>query len=145
MFLHFSASYLLIIQAPLQSPPSILSSSSTNFYRPISPLYLFIKPSLQSPPRLPPSIPRSFSPPYFYRQSSLQSPPQFLSPTSAIQQIQAVSRAQSVRKFCKDWHCFSLFLFSQTTEKVRGTYNHWFLIVQTQKTSVLQVVALMKI
>ena len=48
------------MQASLQFPPSIPLSTSANFYLPTSPPFLFTKPSLQSPPVLPSSIPYTF-------------------------------------------------------------------------------------
>ena len=84
----------LFIQAPLQFPPTVPSSSSANFQLHISPPYLF--------PNHPYNFDQHFfrlyfihfSHPYFQTQPTLQSPPITISSTRAIQPIQALSRAQ---------------------------------------------------
>ena len=42
---------------------------------------------------------------------------------------------------CKVWWYFDLSLLSQSMARVDSAHNHWFLIAQTQKIGILQVVA----
>ena len=131
----------MYIQSAAQSSLKIRSSTSANFYLPISLPYFFAKPSLMFPTSLLSSITQQFLSSQFLHTAipTISSESFFF--TLNIEPIQAASRDQWASEFCEeDCHCFNLFLILRSMDRDNVTNNYWFLIAQAQKIGVLQVV-----
>ena len=99
----------------------------------VLPVYLFTKPSFQSPLAPPFSIPQQFFTYPFFRAiiPTIYSKSSFS--TSTIYPIQAVSRDLCARASCEDWHCFTLSLIPRSVDREHRAHNYLILISQAQK------------
>ena len=111
---------------------NICTSSTFLYFSRFLPPYSTLTGSqnIHKPLILPCSIPQYFCAFLFLRAIFSAFCTKTIFPTSAIQPIQAVSSDKGVRKPCKEWHCFNLFLLPQSIGSDNRAHNHWLFIAQ---------------
>ena len=126
----------LYIQQPLQSPSTMLSSTSVNFHLTFRLLFNKIILTIHfNTPFL--YTTAFFPPPYFCVQPSQQSTPKMFSLLKPLTQFRLRQRTKELWSLVS---IFNLSLFPQSMGSDSRAHNHWFLVVQTYKIGILQVV-----
>ena len=132
LFLPFGKSFLIPSLYILEKKKNICTSSTFLYFSRFLPPYSTLTGSqnIHKPLILPCSIPQYFCAFLFLRAIFSAFCTKTIFPTSAIQPIQAVSSDKGVRKPCKEWHCFNLFLLPQSIGSDNRAHNHWLFIAQ---------------